>query len=77
MTGVIEARAEQAGVTYEEMEKTCLDRVSLRRMVTAEDVAGMVAFLISAAGRILRPIARRRRKCRGAVTQPGRRTVSP
>jgi NAD(P)-dependent dehydrogenase (short-subunit alcohol dehydrogenase family) len=51
MTGVIEARAKQAGVTYEEMEKTYLDRVSLRRMVTAEDVAGMVAFLLSAAGR--------------------------
>lgn len=51
MTGVIEARARQAGVSYQEMEKTYLDRVSLRRMVTAEDVAGMVAYLLSAAGR--------------------------
>jgi NAD(P)-dependent dehydrogenase (short-subunit alcohol dehydrogenase family) len=51
MTGVIEARARQAGVTYEEMEKTYLDRVSLRRMVTADDVAGTVAYLLSAAGR--------------------------
>ena len=33
------------------MEKTYLDRVSLRRMVTAEDVAATVLFLASAAGR--------------------------
>lgn len=51
MTGVIEARARQTGVSYEEMERTYLERVSLRRMVTAVDVAGMVAFLLSAAGR--------------------------
>ena len=51
MTGVIEARAEQTGVTYEEMEKTYLDRVSLRRMVTADDVAATVACLLSPAGR--------------------------
>jgi NAD(P)-dependent dehydrogenase (short-subunit alcohol dehydrogenase family) len=51
MTGVIEARARQVGVSYAEMEKTYLDRVSLRRMVTAGDVAAMVAFLVSAAGR--------------------------
>ncbi len=51
MTGVIEARAKQVGVSYQEMEKTYLDRVSLRRMVTAGDVAAMVAFLVSAAGR--------------------------
>lgn len=51
MTGVIEARARQTGVSYEEMERTYLERVSLRRMVTAGDVAGMVAFLLSAAGR--------------------------
>ena len=36
MTGVIAARAKQTNVTYEAMEKTYLDRVSLRRMVTAE-----------------------------------------
>src|SRR5271170_7330769 len=50
MTGVIEARAKQTQVTYEEMEKTYLDRVSLRRMVTAEDVAVTVAYLLSPAG---------------------------
>jgi NAD(P)-dependent dehydrogenase (short-subunit alcohol dehydrogenase family) len=51
MTNVIDARARQVGVTYAEMEKTYLDRVSLRRMVSAQDVAGMVAFLVSSAGR--------------------------
>ena len=49
--GVIAARAKQIGVTYEAMEKTYLDRVSLRRMVTAGDVAATVAFLLSPAGR--------------------------
>jgi enoyl-[acyl-carrier-protein] reductase (NADH) len=33
------------------MEKTYLDRVSLRRMVTAHDVAAAVAYLLSPAGR--------------------------
>jgi enoyl-[acyl-carrier-protein] reductase (NADH) len=33
------------------MEKTYLDRVSLRRMVTAQDVAATVVFLVSGAGR--------------------------
>ncbi len=47
---VIAARATQVGVAYEEMEKTYLDRVSLRRMVSAQDVAAMVLFLVSAAG---------------------------
>ncbi len=51
MTGVIAARAKQTGVTYEAMERTYLDRVSLRRMVTAGDVAATVAYLLSPAGR--------------------------
>ena len=51
MTGVIAARAEQTSVTYEAMERTYLDRVSLRRMVTAGDVAATVAYLLSPAGR--------------------------
>jgi NAD(P)-dependent dehydrogenase (short-subunit alcohol dehydrogenase family) len=51
MTGVIAARARQTNVSYEVMEKTYLDRVSLRRMVTAEDVAATVAYLLSPAGR--------------------------
>jgi NAD(P)-dependent dehydrogenase (short-subunit alcohol dehydrogenase family) len=51
MTGVITARARQMNVSYEAMEKTYLDRVSLRRMVTADDVAATVAYLLSPAGR--------------------------
>jgi hypothetical protein len=54
MSRVIAARAQQVGVSYAEMEKTYLDRVSLRRMVTAEDVAATVLFLVSEAGRNLR-----------------------
>ena len=51
MTAVIDARAAQVGVSYAEMEKTYVDRISLRRMTSAADVAGMVLFLASAAGR--------------------------
>src|SRR5271166_3747228 len=51
MTGVIVARAKQMDVSYEAMQKTYLDRVSLRRMVTASDVAATVAYLLSPAGR--------------------------
>jgi NAD(P)-dependent dehydrogenase (short-subunit alcohol dehydrogenase family) len=50
MENVIAARAGQLGVAYAEMEKTYLDRVSLRRMVTAQDVAATVVFLASSAG---------------------------
>ena len=51
ITGVIQARADQYGVSYAEMEKTYLDRVSMRRMVTAQDVATAVLYLASPAGR--------------------------
>jgi len=48
---VIAERAEAQGVAYEEMEHHYLDEVSLRRMVTPADVAAMVLFLCSPAGR--------------------------
>ena len=48
---VIRARAEQFGVNYDEMERRYLERVSLRRMVSAQDIAAMVVFLCSPAGR--------------------------
>ena len=51
ITGVIQARADQYGVSYAEMEKTYLDRVSMRRMVTAQDVAAAALYLSSPAGR--------------------------
>lgn len=49
--GVIRDRANQLGLSYEEMEKQYLEKVSLRRMVTAEDVAHTVLFLVSPLGR--------------------------
>ncbi|MFO1035808.1 MAG: SDR family oxidoreductase [Geminicoccaceae bacterium] len=48
---VIGARAEQMGVTYPEMERQYLEKVSLRRMVTAQEVASMILFLVSPLGR--------------------------
>jgi len=48
---VIRARAEQFDVSYEEMERTYVERASLRRMVSPHDVAAMVMFLCSEAGR--------------------------
>jgi NAD(P)-dependent dehydrogenase (short-subunit alcohol dehydrogenase family) len=50
MFKVIEDRAKQVGVSYKEMEKEYLSRVSLRRMVTPHDVAAMVLFLLSPMG---------------------------
>src|SRR6195952_1597995 len=51
MEGVIRDRATQVGVAYETMEREYLDRISLRRMTDPEDVATMVVFLVSPAGR--------------------------
>jgi enoyl-[acyl-carrier-protein] reductase (NADH) len=48
---VIAARAAQTNVSFEKMEQTCLDRISLRRMVTVEDIAASVAYLLSPPGR--------------------------
>ncbi|MDH5557549.1 MAG: SDR family oxidoreductase [Alphaproteobacteria bacterium] len=48
---VIRARAEETGQTYEETEAKYLEKVSLRRMVSADDIAAMIAFLLSDAGR--------------------------
>ena len=48
---VIQARADQLGLSYEQMERQYLEKVSLRRMVTAQEVAGMVVYLVSPLGR--------------------------
>lgn len=53
MEGVIRDRAAKVGVPYGEMERQYLDRISMRRMTDPEDVAAMVVFLVSAAGRNL------------------------
>ena len=51
MDGVIRARAEQVGVPEAEMRQEYLNKISLKRMVTAEDVAAMALFLCSPAAR--------------------------
>jgi NAD(P)-dependent dehydrogenase (short-subunit alcohol dehydrogenase family) len=47
---VIAARAQQLGLSYVEMEKAYLEKVSLRRMVTPEEIAATALFLCSPAG---------------------------
>jgi NAD(P)-dependent dehydrogenase (short-subunit alcohol dehydrogenase family) len=49
--GVIRARAELAKVSYAEIETELTNRASLKRMVTADDIAAMALFLCSPAGR--------------------------
>jgi NAD(P)-dependent dehydrogenase (short-subunit alcohol dehydrogenase family) len=49
--GVIRARAELANVSYTEIETELTNRASLKRMVTADDIAAMALFLCSPAGR--------------------------
>lgn len=51
MEGVIRDRAAQLGLSYADMEAQYLSKVSLRTMVSQDDVAAMVAFLLSDAGR--------------------------
>jgi NAD(P)-dependent dehydrogenase (short-subunit alcohol dehydrogenase family) len=47
---VIAARAEQLGLSYEQMEKEYLAKISLRRMTTPEEVAATALFLCSPGG---------------------------
>ena len=51
MTRVIDTRAKAMGVDYASMEKSYLDKISLRRMTDMSDVAEMVLFLCSSGGR--------------------------
>ncbi len=48
---VIAARAEVAGISFEEAERNMLALVSLRRKVSAQDIANMALFLCSPLGR--------------------------
>lgn len=50
MEGVISARADATGVSYATMRNEYLKNISLRRMVSPDDVAATVAFLISDVG---------------------------
>ncbi len=47
---VIAARAKATGVSYEDMEREYINKVSLRRMVTAQDIANHAVYLCSPLG---------------------------
>ena len=49
--GVFHARAESEGVPYEEVRDRVLNNVSMKRMVSAGDVAELAVFLCSEAGK--------------------------
>ncbi len=51
MENVIRARAAATGLSVDEMRETYLKKISLRRMVSASDVAAMCLFLCSPAAR--------------------------
>jgi NAD(P)-dependent dehydrogenase (short-subunit alcohol dehydrogenase family) len=51
MDGVIAARAAANGTSDNEMREQYLNKISLRRMVTADDVAALALFLCSPAAR--------------------------
>ena len=51
MDGVIAARAQALGLTIDEMRADYVKKISLRRLVTTQDVAAMALFLSSPAGR--------------------------
>ncbi|MGQ3004042.1 MAG: SDR family oxidoreductase [Hydrogenophaga sp.] len=53
MDGVIAARATALGISPEAMRQQYLDKISLRRMVTADDVAATALFLSSPGARNL------------------------
>jgi NAD(P)-dependent dehydrogenase (short-subunit alcohol dehydrogenase family) len=50
MDRVIAARAASTGVTFDAMKDEYLRKISLRRMVTVDDIAAMTLFLASPAG---------------------------
>lgn len=50
---VLHARAQVEGVSFEEAKRQRLHSVSLRNMVSADDIAEMVLFLCSVAGRMI------------------------
>ena len=51
MEKIIKARAEEKGVTYDDVLKEIVGNISLRRLVTAEDIANMALYLCSPLGR--------------------------
>ncbi|HEX6980199.1 MAG TPA: SDR family oxidoreductase [Alphaproteobacteria bacterium] len=50
---VLEAKAQQLGVTYQEMERAALANASLKEYVTAQQIADQIVFLCSPRGRTI------------------------
>jgi NAD(P)-dependent dehydrogenase (short-subunit alcohol dehydrogenase family) len=50
MRQVIQTRADELQRTYEDVEREFVSKTALQRMVAADDVADLVAFLASASG---------------------------
>jgi enoyl-[acyl-carrier-protein] reductase (NADH) len=50
---VVRAKTKALGITYEQLESEILQAVSLRKKVTAQDVANTIAFLCSDHGSII------------------------
>jgi NAD(P)-dependent dehydrogenase (short-subunit alcohol dehydrogenase family) len=48
---VMREKAEALGMPYEDLHARALQRISLRRGITAEDIAALVVFLVSDGGR--------------------------
>lgn len=51
MDRVIAARAQASGMSFDDMKQQYLGKISLRRMVTVDDIAALALFLASPAGR--------------------------
>lgn len=50
MDGVIQARADAMGISFDEMREEYMGKISLRRMVSMDDVTSMALFLCSPFG---------------------------
>jgi len=50
---VLEAKAQQLGVSFEEMQRRALASTSLKEYVTAQQLADQIAFLCSPLGRTI------------------------
>jgi NAD(P)-dependent dehydrogenase (short-subunit alcohol dehydrogenase family) len=48
---VIDAKAKALGISFEEQKQRSLDKVSMREMVTPQDIASMALYLASDVGR--------------------------
>ena len=48
---VMREKAEAAGISYEELQRRALRNISLRRGVTAADIAALIVFLVSDGGK--------------------------